>query len=470
MMGIPVRLRVAAGFAVAMAIVLVGTGAFLYASLGRDLARALDDDLRLRAQDLSTIAGDPDRSLATKPGARLIERGETFAQLLAPNGAVLDETAQLGGRSLLSASQRSAALTHAAFSDLPQIPGLDEGVRLLSTPVRRDRRRLILVVGATAENRREALRSLRDELLVVGPVALLLASGLGYLLAGAGLRTVEAMRAHAARISADTPEERLPVPATGDELQRLGRTLNEMLARLQDALERERSFVADASHELRTPLALMRAELDYALHYAETEQELRAAIRTASDETDRLVALAAALLLIAASDRGQLALRREPTDAGELVDSVRQRFAWRAEELGRPLIAERPAAPVTLDADRLRLEQALGNLVDNALRHGEGTVRIAAARAGHDVALCVCDDGPGFAAELLPHAFERFSRGEAHRAGDGSGLGLAIVRTIAKAHGGTVEAAGSGTPGARVTLRLPGSPLRTANRAPIDSR
>jgi two-component system sensor histidine kinase BaeS len=149
---------------------------------------------------------------------------------------------------------------------------------------------------------------------------------------------------------------------------------------------------------------------------------------------------------------------------------VRQRFAWRAEELGRPLIAERPPAPVTLDADRLRLEQALGNLVDNALRPGKGTVRIAAARAGHDVVLCVCDDGPGFAAELLPHAFERFSRGDAHRAGDGSGLGLAIVRTIAKAHGGTVEAAGSGSPGARVTLRLPGSPSRTAKRAPIDSR
>jgi signal transduction histidine kinase len=134
----------------------------------------------------------------------------------------------------------------------------------------------------------------------------------------------------------------------------------------------------------------MRAELDYALHYAETEHELRTAIRTASDETDRLVALAEALLLIAASDHGQLALRREPTDAAELIDSVRQRFAWRAQELGRPLIAEPPNAPIALQADRIRLEQALGNLVDNALRHGANSERASYRRdAGRVVTLAV---------------------------------------------------------------------------------
>src|SRR5205823_11469336 len=129
---------------------------------------------------------------------------------------------------------------------------------------------------------------------------------LGYLLAGAGLRAVEAMRSRASDISADRPGERLPVPRTGDELQRLGQTLNEMLARLEEALERERGFVAEAGHELRTPLALLRAELDFALRYADTEAELREALRAASAETDRLVQLAGDLLLIASSDRGAL--------------------------------------------------------------------------------------------------------------------------------------------------------------------
>ena len=161
--------------------------------------------------------------------------------------------------------------------------------RVNFAPMRNARRyqaRLVLVVGATRENRAEALRSLRTELLIVGPLALVLATILGYLLAGTGLRAVDSMRRRAAAISADRAHERLPVPRTGDELQQLGETLNAMLDRLDRALERERGFVAEAGHELRTPLALLRAELDYALHYATTEDELRAQLETASQETD----------------------------------------------------------------------------------------------------------------------------------------------------------------------------------------
>src|SRR5204863_7533754 len=176
-----------------------------------------------------------------------------------------------------------------------------------------------------------------------GPIALLLATGLGYLLAGAGLRAVEAMRRRAEEISADRPGERLPVPRTRDELERLGETLNEMLARLEAALERERGFVAGAGHELRTPLALLRAELDFALHHAESEKELRETLREASAATDRLVQLAGDLLLIASSDQGKLRLRQERLSAHELLRSVGNRYAWRAEEAARRLEVD-PAA------------------------------------------------------------------------------------------------------------------------------
>jgi two-component system OmpR family sensor kinase len=185
----------------------------------------------------------------------------------------------------------------------------------------------VLVVGATRENRAEALRSLRTALLLIGPIALMLATGLGYALAGGGLRAVEAMRRRAAAISGERPGERLPVPPTGDELERLGTTLNDLLSRLDQALERERGFVADAGHELRTPLALMRAELDYALQHADTPEQLRSALLVASDETDRLVQLAGDLLLIAGSDDGKLQLRRDPIPAKELLKSVRNRSA-----------------------------------------------------------------------------------------------------------------------------------------------
>jgi two-component system, OmpR family, sensor kinase len=453
---LPIRVRLAAAFAVAMALVLTATGIFLYARLGRDLSSALDQELQLRAQDLSQVVADPHASLAGEPAVRLIERGESFAQLLTPDGRVVDANAPLQARPLLNRAQREAALRRATFADLPSIPGLDEGVRLLAMPVERDGRRLILVVGATAENRREALRSLRDELLIAGPIALLLATGLGYALAGGGLRAVDAIRARAEEISADQPGERLPVPPTGDELQRLGTTLNEMLGRLEAAVERERNFVAEAGHELRTPLALMRAELDYALHYATTEDELRAAIRTASDETDRLVALAGALLLIASDDRGKLTLHREQIAVDELLESVRQRFAWRAAELGRPLETPGRATGLVVHGDRLRLEQALGNLVDNALRHGDGAVALDTGTEGDGiVTLSATDAGAGFDPDVLSRPFSRFSRGETARSSEGSGLGLAVVETVARAHGGSAYAVNRPDGGATVGMRLP---------------
>jgi signal transduction histidine kinase len=282
------------------------------------------------------------------------------------------------------------------------------------------------------------LRSLRTELLLVGPIALVLATALGYWLAGTGLRAVEAMRRRAAEISGDEPGERLPVQQTSDELERLGTTLNEMLARLDDALERERGFVADAGHELRTPLALLRAELDFALHDASTEAELRDALRVASEETDRLALLAGDLLLIAGSERGKLPLRREVVVVRDLLDSVRNRFAWRAAEAGRELSVE-VAADLSVEGDRLRLEQALGNLVENALRYGAGTVLIAARTADGAVELHVQDEGPGLPADFVPLAFHRFSRADESHEGAGAGLGLAIVDAIAAAHGGSAH-------------------------------
>ncbi|MDQ6606099.1 MAG: HAMP domain-containing protein, partial [Actinomycetota bacterium] len=247
-----------------MALVLVGTGVFIYSRLGDDLARALDTDLRLRAQDVSALLTDPGSSLRAESGGQLIEHGESFAQLLDRDGHAVDATTGLGKGPLLGRNQAVEALRRPRFFDLPRVPGLDERARLLAVPIVRGGQRVVLVIGATRENRAEALRNLRTELLIAGPAALVLATGLGYLLAGTGLRTVEAMRRRAAEISAERAGERLPVPQTADELQRLGETLNAMLARLEQALERERGFVAEAGHELRTPLALLRAELDYA--------------------------------------------------------------------------------------------------------------------------------------------------------------------------------------------------------------
>jgi two-component system OmpR family sensor kinase len=453
-MRVPIRVRVAAAFAAAMAVVLLATGLVLYARIGSELETALDRELELRAFDLTAVVRDPDSSLAAAGGRRFVERGEAYAQLIAPGGAVLDATAPLTARPVLDRAQLESARRRTIFANVGSLPGLNEPSRLLATPVRRGGRRLVLVVGATRENRAETLAALRDELLIAGPVALVLATLAGYLLAGLSLRQVDSMRRRADSISAATPGQRLPVPRTRDEIERLAETLNAMLARLEEGLERERGFVADAGHELRTPLALLRTELELALRHADSADELRAAVRRCSIEVDRLAQLAEDLLLIAQSSGGRPALRVEQLDVAGLLAGTASRFEWRAQESGRSIVAE--GGPAALRGDGMRLEQALGNLVDNALRHGSGDVRLFAVAVGGAVELHVADRGPGLPAGFSERAFERFARGdEARGPGAGAGLGLSIVRMIAETHGGSAHIADHPGGGADAWLVLP---------------
>jgi len=450
---VPIRIRVAAAFAVAMAVVLAATSWFLYVRLGGHLDTALDRDLRLRAQDLSALVRDPGSSLAAAGGG-LVESGESYAQLLDESGRVLEATRPLTGRSLLTASELARARRGTVSATRGSVPGLDEPSRLLATPVKRGNRRLVLVVGATSQDRAETLSSFRDELLIAGPAALVVATLAGYGLAGVALRPVETMRRRAAAVSAEALGERLPVPQTHDELERLGKTLNEMLARLEDALQREREFVADAGHELRTPLTLLRTELELALRQAGSPDELREALRRSIEEADRLSQLAESLLLVARSDHGRLPLQLATVDVDELFASTVSRFEWRSPE--EPI--EPSPSGLRLEGDRLRLEQALGNIVDNALRHGEAPVRLSAVRVDGRVEIHVRDRGPGFSPAFLEHAFERFTRSDTGRSAGGAGLGLAIVEAIAEAHGGEAHAANQPGGGADVWLALPATP------------
>ncbi len=444
---LPIRVRLAVYFALAMAVVLAAAAWFAYARVGNDLASALDQDLRARGQDLSALVASGG-SVSSTQGA-LIENGESFSEVVdAQSGRVLDATQPIG-RNLLAPDELAAARNEPVFTDRPSVPGLDEPARLFALPATREDQKVVLVVGATKENRAETLRSLRTAFLIGGPVALVLAALGGYLLAGAALRPIEGMRQRAAEISATSLDERLPVPAADDEVSRLGVTLNAMLARLEDGLDRERRFAADASHELRTPLALVKTELALALKPGRTEAELRAAIVSAAEQTDRLSRIAGDLLLLARAEQGDLPLKTEQVDVMDLLEDVAGRFH------GERDIAVARGEPIVLTADRLRLEQALTNLVDNALRHGGGAITVSAFRRNGSAELHVVDEGLGFGPDFLPQAFDRFTRGDEGRGGDGSGLGLAIVETIARAHRGRAHAANVPSGGADVWISLP---------------
>jgi two-component system OmpR family sensor kinase len=447
------RLRLTLAFAAAMALLLTATGVFLYVRLGDTLDSQLDQSLRARADDVTALVRRGDSGL-DEPQRRLAESDESFAQVLGGDGGVRDATPGIGTAPLLTPDEVRRARAGTLVVERDSLPRLEnEPARLLATPVDANGEAVVVVSGVSLGDRNEALAGLRTQLLVGVPVALLLASLAGWGLATAALRPVEAMRRRAEEISASTAGHRLPVPPADDEIGRLARTLNEMLGRLEAGLARERRFVADASHELRTPLSLLRAELELALRRPRTAEELQGALASAAEETERLVRLANDLLLLATADEGQLRLDRRELDVRELLAGVAERFAARAQAAGRPLDVS-VDEPLVVDGDRLRLEQALGNLVDNALRYGAGPVRLEAARANGFVALAVRDDGDGFPPDYMPRAFERFSRADDARSGAGAGLGLALVDAVARAHGGRAFARNGGA-GTRIGLVVP---------------
>jgi two-component system OmpR family sensor kinase len=438
---LPLRLRLTLAFAAAMAVVLAATGAFLYFRVGSSLDEAIDEGLQARLADVSTLAVDGEAAL----GGSALDSEESLAQVLGASGDVVDATP--------GAEQPVLTLTEVAGLEPGEVIRLErDGHRLLATAQEPGSR--VVVVGASLEDRDEALRGLLGQLLLGGPAALLLASLLGYAIARAALRPVESMRSEAAGISAAEPGRRLPLPRARDEVGRLGETLNAMLARLEAALERERSFVANASHELRTPLASLKAELELALRRPRSPAELEQALRSAAAETDRLARLAEDLLVLARSDQGGLPLRRTSFPASHVLATVARRFAPAAEALDRSIEVQAPDG-LRVVADELRLEQALGNLVANALEHGRGSVEVGAVEKGGQVEFHVLDEGPGFPPRFLPRAFERFSRADEARSGGGTGLGLVIVQVIARAHRGSAQAANRIGGGADVWLSIP---------------
>jgi two-component system OmpR family sensor kinase len=459
---VSIRLRLALVFTLAMALVLAATGIFVYVRLQAALDQTLNAGLRSRADVVAALVRQSDTGLSEGSDIRLAERGESYAQVIDGSGNVIDTTPQLGGRPLLTASELARAKRGTLLFERGASGELDSKSRILATPVVAQGQSLVVVVGASLEPRDAALNRLLTQLLLGGPLALTLASLIGYGLAAAALRPVESMRAQAAEISGSDLGARLPISPADDEIRRLGETLNEMLGRLEQAIRRERTFVADASHELRTPLALLKTELELALRRTRSVDEMRDAIESAAEETDRLNQLAEDLLVLARADDGRVPLRLEPVNATDVLDVVAARFASRGELAGRRIAVE--PSPLALEADRVRLEQALGNLVDNALRHGDGNLRLFSHCAGGQVEFHVEDHGPGFPPAYLPRAFDRFTRGSDARERGGTGLGLAIVAVVARAHGGSAHAINRPCGGADVWLSLPGSLVRRRDR------
>jgi signal transduction histidine kinase len=445
---LPIRVRLTLAFAVGSAVILGAVGAFVYVRTGAALLETVDTGLLTKADALDDLLLQGRLDLGSGEAFEVEE--EDFAQVTDGAGHLLDGTpgfdAPLVPADVLRSVRSRRLLT-------VESPDVENVARVLLDPVITPEGRRVLVVGVSLQDRREAMLGVAAVLGIAGPVALGLMSLAGWLLAGALLRPVEAMRREAEAISAVEPGRRLPVPAGDDEIVRLGRTLNAMLDRIGRSVEGERRFLDDASHELRTPLAILKGELDLALLRDRSPDEYRATLARAEAEADRLVRLAEDLLVLSRSRPGTVAIHRERVPIRPLVEETAARHGGAAAAAGIRLEVEAVAEALAVDPTRLR--QVLDNLLDNAVRHSPpgGVVRVEALLMDDTLRLSVSDQGQGFPAELLGRAFEPFARGDDGERG--AGLGLAIVQAVARAHGGVATAENRPGGGAMVTVTIP---------------
>ncbi|NUR07601.1 MAG: HAMP domain-containing histidine kinase, partial [Nocardioidaceae bacterium] len=308
-----------------------------------------------------------------------------------------------------------------------------------------------VLAGSSLESVREATRTLRRDLLVGVPVLVLLVAVGTWLVVGRTLRPVEDLRAEVASVGDDDLDRRVPVPASGDEVSRLAVTMNQMLARLEEAHHRQRRFVADASHELQSPLTALRSQLEVALaHPGEDRDELA---RRLLADTDRMERLVRDLLYLARASEATVPPPRTLVDLDDLV--LEEAARLRATTAVAVDTSGVSAAPVRGAADELR--RVVRNLLENAARHARTTVAVSLATHGDAVRLDVRDDGPGVAAPDRERVFDRFWTADPARtpATGGSGLGLPIARAVAVRHGGTLDLAARDGPGAHFVLRVP---------------
>jgi heavy metal sensor kinase len=315
-------------------------------------------------------------------------------------------------------------------------------------------------VAAPVDEALEALERFRVILAFAAPLLLIAASAGGYWISSRALAPVDEISRAAQRISIESLTDRLKVPQTGDQLQRLSETLNEMLSRLEAAVQRMTQFTADASHELRAPVSLIRTTAEVAaLKRDRPAGEYLEALDDILEEAERTSQVVDSLMLLARTDSGKETLDCVPVDACSIVRSAAEQGGRLARNQGVEFAVELPASPVLIQADAEALRRALLILMDNAAKYTPrgGSVRVGlVTRDGFAVA-SVADTGIGIDTGDIPRVFDRFWRADRARSREqgGAGLGLSIAKWIVDMHDGSISAESEPGKGSVFTIRVP---------------
>jgi heavy metal sensor kinase len=461
-MRLSIRWRLTLWYTLALAIVLLGFGALVYGLLARALHQRIDGTLLSQFQLLEDLQQEPHppadwHGRLAHEIYEFKEHADILCVVYAPDGAVYERTEQLDGRSV---PPPSAVVPHQRRAENVTLPLIGRQ-RTLTAHLRLGEEdfTVVLLTGLADVDRELGL--LLAVLGMAGPAALLAAGGLGYVMARKAMQPLDQLDRLTREITAEHLDRRLPVANSSDELGRLARTINAMIARLERSFAEVRRFTADASHELRTPLTVIRTEAEVALNGPLTAAEHQQLLGSILEECGRLTRLTDQLLALSREDAGAGGPPREPVDLAGLVDGVVETMRPLAEVKGLHLCAGRNGS-LAVRGDAARLRQVFYNLLDNAIKYTPegGTVEVALSQRDGAAVVTLRDTGIGIPPEHLPHVFERFYRVDRARSREegGTGLGLSIVRSIVAAHGGQIELASAPGRGTTCTVTLPSVP------------
>jgi heavy metal sensor kinase len=470
---VPLRFKLTFYYGVILACVLMGFALAVYSYLSRALVTTIDSSLAAQVERIErqvTLASGAEAVGGAVVADLLLQLSPHVAQILDEQGRVSDEvtvltedrlpidlrdlaSVSLGETRFLTLRTERGDLMRVGMRRLrdPEGGGGTYFIRLAQSlrPLQGARERLLQMLGLTI------------------PVVLLLGSLGGGLLARQALLPVDRMTRTAARIGGGDLSERVAVPAQQDEIGRLAVTINQMIARLQAAFERQKQFTADASHELRTPLAVIRADLEIALRRERSTGEYQEVLTSTLEEAIRLSRLVEDLLLLTRADVGRLELHCQSVDLTALGREVVAHLLPLARERQQTLTCASGPEPLWLSADPQRLRQMLTNLLDNALKFTpeEGRITLTFAEKQGTARLWIRDTGRGIPSEDLPYIFDRFFRRSSlmgDRAVAGAGLGLSIAQWIVNAHGGSIHVSSKLGEGTEFAISLPLADSATA--------
>jgi len=460
----PIRVRLTLWYSGVLAISLVLLSVVAWFAILASLYRAVDADLLDRAAGMRQLL---ERELIGRPteavGRDFAEHGGGDAlQIRDEHGTwiyraprAIDAGTPL--EPLLMVTQ--PRVTRISIAGLP--------FRSVTASVTVNRRAYTFQIVEPLRDIDAALGQLRRSMIIVLPLIVAIATVGGYLVSRRALAPVDELTSAARAIRAHNLSERVPALGTGDELERLSATLNEMLQRLDTAFRRTQQFTADASHELRTPVAFMRTAAEVLLRQPRTDAEWRAGVSEIHEELIRTTTLIEDLMTLARSDAHTEPRSHGPLDLRGPIDRAVHRAKAFAE--ARAVQIEAPeSAPAAVDGDAALLERLFSILLDNAVKYtpAGGCIGVRLASVDGDAVVEVRDTGIGIASGDLPHIFERFYRSDKARAREtgGIGLGLAIARWIAEMHDATIRVDSAPGSGSVFTVTFPGSIRRDRAR------